>query len=191
MKWWDIIKSSRNEAYKEFLSAVDEILAGKEVGPETVLELAPDEVYGRYAELYNKDRTILDFYIHWEWPGNELDEIGVVFHLDDYRDGPNSLTVNGARFKLGLSPQGYAPKNPPDNRYDKSYSMQLGDEGSPADRHYDFIMGMFQQEYPEKYKEFLHLIRSYAGQMLFAVPYSGEIQSDVKPLTMGQLRRNL
>ena len=189
--WWDIIKSSRNEAYKEFLSAVDEILAGKEVGPQTVLELAPNEGYDRYYREHNKDRTIRDFYIHWEWPGNELDEIGVVFLLDDYQDGPNSLTVSRAKNKLGLSPQGHAPKNPPDNRYDTGYAIQLGDVGSPADRHYHFIMGMFQQEYPEKYKEFLYLIRSYAGQMLFATPYSEEIQSDVKPLTMAQLRRNL
>ena len=185
--WWDIIKSSRNEAYKEFLSAVDEILAGKEVGPQTVLELREPRGHDEYE---HGDRGIIDFYIHWEWPGNELDEIGVVFHLDDYRDGPNSLTVNRARAKLGVSPGGLT-KNPPDNRYEKGYSMHLGDEGSPADRHYDFIMGMFQHEYPKKYKKFNRLIRTYVGQMLFADPYSGEIQSDVKPLTMAQLRRNL
>ena len=184
--WWDIIKSSRNEIYKEFLSAVDEILAGKEVGPETVLEFAQEFLYD---DSY--DHRIKDFYIHWEWPGNELDEIGVVFYLDDYQKGPKSLTLELVRKKLGISPSGGLPKNPPGNRYDRIYGLQLGDDNSPASRHYDFIMGMFQQEYPEKYKEFTRLIRTYAGEMLNARPYSGEIQSDVKPLTMGQLRRNL
>ena len=186
--WWDIIKSSRNEIYKEFLSAVDEILAGKEVGSQTVLELREPRGHDEYE---HGDRGIIDFYIHWEWPGNELDEIGVVFLLDDYQDGPNSLTVSRAKTKLGLSPKGYASKNPPDNRYDRGYAIQLGDEGSLADKHFHFIVGMFQQEYPEKYKKFNRLIRIYAGQMLFAEPYSEEIQSDIKPLTMAQLRRNL
>ena len=185
--WWDIIKSSRNGAYKEFLSAVDEILAGKEVGPETVLELREPRGHDEYE--YG-DRGIIDFYIHWEWPGNELDEIGVVFHLDDYQKGPNSLTIGGARAKLGVG-RGANMKNPPDNRFDKSYSIQLGDEGSLADKHYDFIMGMFQQEYPEKYMKFTRLIRKYAGEMLVSTPYSEEIQSNVKPLTMAQLRRDL
>ena len=184
MRWWSIVKSSRNEAYKEFLSAVDEILAGKEVGPETILEIAPNTDYDPYYE----GRIILDFYIHWEWPGKKLDEIGVVFDLDDYRKRPNSLTVYGARERLGLNYLGYAT---PDNRHDQGYFIQLGDEGSPADKHYDFIMGMFQYEYPEKYKKFTRLIRTYAGEMLFADSYSEEIQSDVKPLTMAQLRRNL
>jgi len=107
LSWWSVVKSSRQEAYAQFI---------KEFGPEVDLRFLEVENF-----LDDPENANLDYYLGLS---NISDEIGYWV-----------VQSNGANIRF------------------------VSDE---YPEHEVFVEGMFQQEYPERYKEIVDMIYEHA-----------------------------